>query len=67
MFRSLRLSAGAALSVLALSAHAHPPSQSMTQTKVGTFAIDYVTEKGRFDRCTSPTPRTSSTRSVCRA
>jgi hypothetical protein len=23
----------------------------MTQTKVGTFAIDYVTEKGRFDRC----------------
>jgi hypothetical protein len=45
----------AVLAVIAASTAAFPAamaqSGSMTQSRVGPFAIDYVTEKGMFDRC----------------
>lgn len=41
----------AASAVLVMALPAQAQHRSMTQTKAGPFAIDYITEGGKFDRC----------------
>lgn len=53
MSRSLIPLVSAAVAMLSLAGTAQAQSRSMTQSKVGSFSIDYVTEKGRFDRCSA--------------
>lgn len=51
---SLRSACGAvvmAVAMLATTVPAVAQHRSMTQTKAGPFAIDYITEGGKFDRC----------------
>ena len=49
-FRSLAATT-ALVSVLALAGAAYAQHRSITQSNAGPFAIDYITEGGRFDRC----------------
>jgi hypothetical protein len=40
---------------------AHAQHRSFTESKVGAFTIDYITEGGRFDRCAATTSQGSNT------